>query len=251
MKIKKILQRFKIVKKGFVFFIILFSLIACEQWENLGTGSIVFTLSYVIDDQSLNFNTLIYSNDAGNQYSVSRVKYFVSNIGLGEEDDLTFSTSEVYYVNASEPTTNTILVDSIPVGDYSGFTLNIGLNPTQNQTGYLPNTTENLNMLWPEPMGGGYHFLKFEGHYLDNNSDVSGFAMHLGNNENLVTMHFDHPISIEHSDYHIELEMNLNEWFRNPNLFDLSADGSYIMDDAEAMSLIAENGMDVFSVKSN
>jgi len=251
MKIKKILQRFKIVKNGFVFFIILFSLIACEQWENRGTGSLVLTLSYAVDDQSLNFNMMLYSNDAGNQYSVSKVAYFVSNIGLHEEDDVTFSTSTVYYVNASEPATNTIRVDSIPVGNYSGFTLSIGLNPTHNQTGYLPNTTENLNMLWPEPMGGGYHFLKFEGHYLDNNSDVSGFAMHLGNNENLVTMHFDHPISIEHSDYHIELEMNLNEWFRNPNLFDLSADGSYIMDDIDAMSLIAENGMNVFSITSN
>jgi hypothetical protein len=251
MKIKKILQRFTIVKKGFVFFIILFSLIACEQWENRGTGSLVVTLSYAVDDQSLNFNTLLYSNDAGNQYSVSKVAYFVSNIGLHEEGDVTFSTSEVYYVNASEPATNTIRVYSIPVGNYSGFTLSIGLNPTHNQTGYLPNTTENLNMLWPEPMGGGYHFLKFEGHFQDNNSDVSGFAIHLGNNENLVTMHFDHPISIEHSDHHIELEMNLNEWFRNPNLFDLSADGSYIMDDTEAMSLIAENGINVFSIKSN
>ncbi|MCK5186175.1 MAG: hypothetical protein KAR43_03515, partial [Deltaproteobacteria bacterium] len=70
MKNKKILKRFKIVKKGFVFFVILFSLIACEPWENPGTGSILFTLSYGVDDQSLNFNTLIYSNDAGNLYSV-------------------------------------------------------------------------------------------------------------------------------------------------------------------------------------
>lgn len=233
------------------FFIILFSLNACEQWEHFGTGSLVFTLSYGVDDQNLAFNTLLYTNDAGNQYSISKVEYFVSNIGLREENDVTFSTSEVYYVNASEPATNTICVDSIPVGNYSGFTLHIGLYPTQNKTGYLPNTTENLNMLWPEPMGGGYHFLKCEGHFLDDNADATGFAIHLGTNASLLTIHLDHPIFIEHSDHHITLEMNLNEWFRNPNVFDLSADGSYIMDNPEAMSLIAENGMNVFSIQSN
>ena len=36
-------------------------------------------------------------------------------------------------------------------------------------------------MAWPDVMGGGYHFLKLEGHY-KKDSLLAGYAMHIGQN---------------------------------------------------------------------
>ena len=43
-------------------------------------------------------------------------------------------------------------------------------------------------MAWPTAMGGGYHFMKVEGHYLDTSNTIQGFAIHLGKNNNLVNV---------------------------------------------------------------
>jgi hypothetical protein len=50
----------------------------------------------------------------------------------------------------------------------------------------LSTTLDNLNMAWPTAMGGGYHFLKMEGHYLDSLNTNQGYAIHIGKNENLM-----------------------------------------------------------------
>jgi hypothetical protein len=41
--------------------------------------------------------------------------------------------------------------------------------------------------------------------------------------------------------------MNVNEWFANPQLFDLDVYGGKIMKNQEAMNIVKENGATVFS----
>ena len=121
----------------------------------------------------------------------------------------------------------------------------VGLDSAHNISYSLPNTTENLNMAWPEMMGGGYHFMKFEGNYISGTSTF-GFAMHLGRNPYLVEIELDRIFNIP-SQYNLtNLDMNLNEWFKNPEIYDFDIDGNYSMGDTAAMHKLSNNGIDIF-----
>lgn len=87
-------------------------------------------------------------------------------------------------------------------------------------------------MEWPQLMGGGYHFLKLEGNYIDN-SATYGYAMHLGTNNCLIPIKLFSPIHISNdAKTKLKLKMNINEWFKNPHLFDFNLDANNIMGDS-------------------
>ncbi len=41
--------------------------------------------------------------------------------------------------------------------------------------------------------------------------------------------------------------MNINEWYKNPEIYDFNTDGGYSMGNMMAMMKIAGNGADVFN----
>lgn len=105
-------------------------------------------------------------------------------------------------------------------------------------------------MAWPDAMGGGYHFMKMEGYFLDKSGlNKNGYAMHLGNNFNLIKVDINIPISITGETQNKTLTMNINEWYKNPSFYDFEIDGNYSMGVPNAMSKLAQNGKDVFTVK--
>ncbi len=216
-----------------------------EQTGNLNIG-----VTHEVDGAILVYDSLIYRNAAGAKYDVSTLFYYISSIRLIDKNNTSYPVGGIYFIDAS--TGNIILhLNKIPVGQYKSIAFCIGLDTKNNVTGGLPNTIDNLNMAWPDTMGGGYHFLRLEGHYLDSSNTKKGFTMHLGSNPVLVT-HNDIPISLtvqEDQFYTLNLVMNINEWFTNPYNYDLSKDGNYIMGIPELMQLISNNGKDVFKLR--
>jgi hypothetical protein len=124
--------------------------------------------------------------------------------------------------------------------------------PAQNISNSLDNTPENINMQWPEVIGGGYHFLKFEGRYLDSANINQGFTMHIGTND-MPIQHQKIAINVEVVESvsaELELKMNINEWFKNPYTYDFNKDGNYTMAIPELMVLLKNNGYDTFTNKN-
>jgi hypothetical protein len=213
------------------------------------TSSMLFKISYAVDAYPLIFDSLMYYNDAGNHYSVTHLEYFLSQISLIKSDSSPVLIKDYQYLNADLAKTNQFTITDIPEGNYIGVTFNIGVDAAHNVTGGLPNISENNFMEWPVPMGGGYHFMKFEGDFLRNDT-LFGFTLHLGRNENLVKVNMYSPVSLTHSTMNYTLVMNVNEWFRNPASappgYDLIVDGSSSMGDSLAMAKLALNGTHVF-----
>ena len=209
-------------------------------------GSVQFNISYEIDALELSFDTLQYKNDFGNEYDISKLEYYISDITFVMDNGNKYTQHRIHYMNAKMDSTNIFTVENVPIGNYSKIELNIGLNADSNTSWSLPSTLENLNMFWPEPMGGGYHFIKMEGHFKEGDG-TKGYAMHVGTNTCLIEVDIDKAFSITEQN-NIELSMNINEWFRNPVLFDL-ATANYIMGDEEKMLEIALNGNNIFSMK--
>lgn len=205
-------------------------------------------LKHRVGDAPLEFDSAEYVNAAGNQYTVSRLEYYVSGFVFQMAGGHSHPVGGAFYVNAADPATAEIDLGPVPSGDYVGLTLFAGLDSKTNINGGLDNTKENVDMAWPDQMGGGYHFLKLEGHYKDPSMMTSGFAMHLGGNETLVTVAIEKPFHIAADSPSLTLAMDLNEWFDHPHVFDFDADGNYTMHDAVAKQTLKENGADVFTM---
>ena len=138
---------------------------------------------------------------------------------------------------------------AVPAGNYESVQLFIGLDDETNVTGGLPNTKENVDMAWPEHMGGGYHFLKCEGHYQDPNAATVGYAMHMGGNETRITVTIAKAFTLAKDSPSLTLAMNLDEWYQNPHEYNFDVDGNYTMHDDVAKQKLKENGADVFTME--
>lgn len=242
-----------VFKISFILISVLF-FTACKRTEDLipdkiDAGiSLNLTINYKVDGAALIFDSLLYTNNAGNNYKVTRLEYYISNITFHSTSSKDFSPGKIFYVNAQTPSTNNIIIDNIPEGQYDYITLHIGIDTATNSSYSLPNTNENINMAWPDYMGGGYHFMKFEGNYMYLSSQI-GFSVHLGQNSSLVSCRINNPFIITSSSSEIKLSMNLNEWFRSPINYDFNIDGYATMGDKQARGKIAANGIDVFTME--
>lgn len=211
------------------------------------TGKLNIRIQHLVDGLLLQTDTMRYTNAAGYRYSVSKLQYYIDSVTLLSGNTFVV-LNKTYYVDAAFNTPS-FLFDSIPAGQYTGIRFLIGLRPRLNQTNQLPTNPENLGMAWPDHMGGGYHFLKLEGHYLDTNGQINGYTLHLGTQEMLVA-HQTIPLSLQITEAQstsLKLNMNINEWFVHPNTYDFTISGNHIMGNDSSMQKIRDNGKDVFS----
>lgn len=205
-------------------------------------------VSHRVGGLNLFYDTIKYTNLAGNKYSLTLLEYYISEISLRKEDNSFVKCKGSFYINPRLNQVNIQLSGMAP-GKYTGLKFYIGIPPENNVFGALEATTENTNMQWPEPLGGGYHFLKMEGRYIDSTNQARGFAMHLGSNEMLI-QHQIIPVNLEVNEQNIcftNLVMDVNEWFKSPYTYNFERDGNYTMAITPLMQLLKNNGYDVFS----
>ncbi len=238
------------MNKAFTSISILASLVmlisSCNKNKD-GLGQLSVQMNYHVDGKSLVYSSMNYQCEAGYNYSVTRLEYYLSNFEFTDAQGNTYKSSEIFYINAAKEETNTLSFKDIPSGHYKSIRFLIGLDTIHNKTDFLEPTVDNANMAWPDMMGGGYHFMKFEGMFKANGTN-NGYAMHLGRNGNTVPIYLEKPFSIlKDNESILVLNMNLNEWFRNPEVYDFLIDDAYSMGNMNAMMKLCRNGKDVFN----
>ncbi|MFC2101067.1 MbnP family protein [Bacteroidota bacterium] len=237
------------------------------------SGKIVIKFDHRINDQAVQFDTTMYTNTAGNQYQVNEIQYFISDVTLHGSNGSKFMIDDwidIYYVDVDIPSTLTWNVfDKIPVGSYSAISFTFGITEAKNIPYMYVNPPESF-MFWPSFLGGlngGYHYLKLNGKWIDTTLQLAPFDFHLGvgqiyaGNVIVVDSIIDYvqnyfEVSLPSSSFsiakdetkEIQLVMNIDNWFQNPNIFDHNVWGSYIMQTQNAMQAVKENGHDVFSI---
>jgi hypothetical protein len=229
---------------------------ACKKEDSpdentpLTHANLTIQLNHRADGILIQFDSILYQNKAGNKYSLTRLQYYISGLVLTKSNEEKVQLSSVFYVDGRVKN-QVLTLSEVPIGSYKSIQFLIGLNPSQNISNSLENTADNINMQWPEVIGGGYHFLKFEGYYLDTINLKQGFTMHIGTNEMLV-QHVALPINFSITENHtqnLHLPMNINEWFKNPYSYDFNKDGNYTMAIPSLMTILKNNGNDVFTIQ--
>ncbi|MEI7596192.1 MAG: MbnP family protein [Bacteroidota bacterium] len=235
------------------------------------SGKIVFRFSHKIEGISLQKDSMIYVNEAGNHYEINELMYFISDVTLHKNDGTTQlidDWKDINYVDVNIPSTLTWNVfDSIPTGTYDSISFTFGINTQKNQSFMFVNAPE-VNMMWPNVLGGGYHYMMINGKWIDTLSVKQSFAFHLGigqlyqsnamsNTDSIyafVPNYFN--VKLPNSAFEItknktqeiEIIMNIESWFKTPYVYNHDYWGGAIMQNQAAMQMVKENGVDVFSV---
>ena len=235
-----------------IFFFVVFSWCSCKKDTATqlpeSNPALRFDISFRVDTAAVQANKLIYHNKAGNNYSITNYQCYLSNFAMLNEKQQWVGGSDVWFADAFDAKTQRYTSYSIPAGVYSKLRLIIGLDSLHNLNDALPATAANINMKWPPEMGDGYHFLKFEGKYVDDSNNIRGFMMHLGTN--MFKVELEIPVAYNTAtDTVLSLSMNINEWFCNPFTYSLTRQGASTMTADSLMNYIKNNGSDVLSIK--
>lgn len=203
-----------------------------------------------VDGNPIQFNQFIYTNEFGNNYTIQTLRYFISNITLKALDGDVINFDTIIYVDANDSEyLKAVFNKKIPNKNYSQIKFTFGIPSAQNITGYFNNFPE-AAMEWPVPMGGGYHYMKFEGKF-DSSNDTLNFNVHTGpfdNNPNYFDVVLPLDLEVENNSFQIGLNMEINNWFKNPNTINLENVVGGIMGNQVMQQKFKENGDDVFSV---
>lgn len=133
----------------------------------------------------------------------------------------------------------------MPAGTYTSLVFRFGVSGDV-PFGDLPTQDDYNNMEWPAVMGGGYHYMRLEGLYGDNQPLLSHTGPAGGGDYSFV-VELPVVVEIDGQDLEIQVLMDLNEWFEDPFAYDFAGTGM-IMGNADAQLTHQENGATVFSV---
>ena len=245
-------------------------LIQCEQ-DKPETGKVTFNFEELVDYMPLERDTLQYINEAGNEYMITEVQYFISNLKIYYQNGNSYLVTQdngIHYIDSDIPETHSWEIsDNVPAGVIDSIVFTFGLDEEANQSGIFTDPPES-NMFWPEQLGGGYHYMKLNGKWLDAENNLKPFNFHLGIGQNydttgqvtgFVQNYFR--VSIGQPVYSsfilnvnpgqltsFSLHMNVDSWFKTPHTWDFNEWGGMMMQNQAALKAACENGYDVFMI---
>ncbi|MDX1904416.1 MAG: MbnP family protein [Thermonemataceae bacterium] len=152
-------------------------------------GTLEVEFENFVGSQSLSFDTTgtTYTNTAtGEQFSVTMLNYYISNISLKTADGRTYvvpQDSSYFLVKHENPETMKFKIN-VPEGDYTEMTFMIGVDSARNANSSLPRTgvldpaTGAAGMYWQ--WKSGYIFFKMEGKSPQSADAAKKFRYHIG-----------------------------------------------------------------------
>jgi len=262
------MMKARYILQGLIFFLLII-MFGCKEPSpepDQPYGKITFKFHHYCDGQPLEIDTRKYVNQAGNEYMVNEIQYFISDVDLLRtgNDYMISAWKDIHYVDTDiETSQEWVVYDNITTGYYTGIKFTFGINEEKNQSLMYTDPPESL-MFWPEYLGGGYHYMKLNGKWLDTNQLERPFNFHLGIGQEYdavsgdITGFIQNYFEIEvpgstfviYPDQNttINLVMHVDRWFKNPHPYDHNYWGGDIMQKQDAMKVGCENGHDVFEV---
>jgi hypothetical protein len=232
-----------------------------DKDDTISQISVSFNFEHSWDNlpvTNADFNTIKYTNANGEQLSITKLRYLISKIKFENTKGEIFLAEGFNLVDVTNNADLTFKPNiTIPTGNYSKVSFLFGFDNDDNYNNY-----QDLNSAsWfvPEMLGGGYHFMQLEGKFIDNTATEIGYAYHA---IRAVDISGTSPI-FEDTFFEVNLgavtisntttfniNMDISEWFKTPNRWDLNQLNSMLMPNFDAQVMMFDNGQNVFSLKS-
>lgn len=241
----------------------LLTLLSCSKNNDntITQANITFNFAHNWDGTTVtnsDFNIIKFTNSFGTQLSVSKLQYLVSNIKFENSKGETIVLDSY---NLVDVTNNTNLFfspsNTIPTGTYSKVTFTFGFNNEYNYQNYTDLNSVSWNV--PAMLGGGYHFMQLEGKFIDNSATQTGYAYHTiravdNSGSELVFQDTFFEVNLGEvtitNNAVFNIKMNIAEWFKNPNTWNLNVLNNMLMSNFTAQQMMFQNGQNVFSLES-
>ena len=212
--------------------------------------------------ENADFEVTEYTIAHGEVLTISKLVYLISDITFTSSTGDIYDAGDFNLVNVRQGVNLTFTPNvQIPPGDYA-VSFTFGLDDEDNINAAYPELNTTIEGPWgvPLPMGGGYHYMRMEGKFIIPAAPGPevGFAYHTVRANDMSAM----PMTLLDTSFevdlgqvtisnntNIEIEMNAAEWFKNPNLWDLSTLFTSLMPNFSAQVMMSENGQSgVFSL---
>lgn len=127
------------------------------------TGSFALELEPMVGTAPLELNTQTYTKADGQTFTVSKFKFLLSNVKLTKADGTAYAVPDGYYlINAADDKTYHFVIDKVPLGDYTGLSFVVGVDPAHNNGTFQSGGLNHSNDLYWE-WSTEYVFLKMAG----------------------------------------------------------------------------------------
>ncbi len=262
------------IKKIYFLFLISLSLIlfGCKQDE--GDVEVSFKFRLLMDQEELQLNK-VYTNKAGNEFIITDLKFFISNITLEKSDESNLELnmpSFVHLIDIKDKSTYSWVLPKINEGVYKKIGFNFGLDSKVNNFEALELYDELDIMKVNEIDEFGFYYMKLDLLVKDNlatstDSLYKEFKCYLCKcpvqfteqssqllfDEFYFNNEFSIPFEIkEDSKKEFVITANFANWFEDPNTINLyDYKDIDVTSDKVFQTLLQQNGINVFSMRLN
>lgn len=155
-----------------------------SEYDSSKKAALSVEFDNIVDAADLELNTGSYTNPSGEAFSVTKLKYYVSNFILTNVDGTTYTVPQdscYFLIDESDESTHEPVM-RIPEGEYKTLSFTLGVDSLRNtkdisqRTGVLDPTGAGGDMYWS--WNSGYIFFKIEG--ASSASMMGDYMYHIG-----------------------------------------------------------------------
>lgn len=206
------------------------------------------------------FNSIQFTNAYGNELSIERLRYLISKIKLTKNTGEVITIDEYNLVDLEDANSlNFSTNQTVAVGSYSDISFVFGFTNEDNTDGtYADLNSATWNV--PAMLGGGYHYMQMDGKYINSSNVESSYNYHairaVDNPGSNPTFPQDTFFEVSLGEItltgatEITIAMNIAQWFKQPNTWNLNEYNQMLMPNSTAQILMYQNGQNVFNLVS-
>ncbi|PKV48675.1 hypothetical protein ATE84_0680 [Aquimarina sp. MAR_2010_214] len=225
-------------------------------------GNVALDFKNTINNNGIELTTDSYTNASNEVYTISELKYIISNVVLikANGEEFTYPADRSYFViNEAAIESKKVSLADIDAGEYTKIRFGFGVDQSKYPldgsgiANFIPTAEEN-GMLWS--WSAGYKFLKFEGTYTVNGGTNTDYTVHVGShgttldNYKEITLELPNTLTIKESKSpEVAINVDIAKIFDGTNTHSLEEKNSIQVDPVFAPK-IAENITTMFSATS-
>lgn len=227
---------------------------ACKTGTELSTDEpnteapLTMVFENMVGDQNVEKSLLKYSNQASNPYSISLLKYYISNITLHRKTGEDVKLDKYELIDAFDAASTNVNLGLLKTGEYDSLTFYLGIDQNRNHTGVQDGDLDvSKGMFWT--WNTGYIFFKHEGQFKDSTNQNRSLVFHYGSDMAFAKIKI--PIMLNlNGEKSMHIKFDLNKAYSMPNVIDFHVDNnrqSTSSNDAAWIAKMKSNFANAFS----
>lgn len=250
--------------KIFFFSLLILFLNSCSSNEDISIQNKKLTVNFIHEWDGTpitknDFNVVKFATKNEDTLSIERYRYVLSNIKLIDNSGFETPLLDYMLIDLGEEQNLSFTIDKLILDRNYTLNFTFGFTDADNTDGtYVDLNTANFNV--PTMLGGGYHYMQFDGKYISSTTTTpAGFnyhairAINLADPANIIHRDTSFEVNLNNivitgNEATIDVKVNIAEWFKNPNTWDLDVLNQMLMPNFDAQVEMNSNGRNVFSL---